>query len=64
MKIVVDKLPKTPCECPFSEFQLTTKEWYSCRLCSHVCEVDTKGCPHFTDINELNLAYYKPRAYR
>lgn len=51
MKIVVDKLPNKPQDCPHSELRGNRNfRWYGCRVGSIGCEVDEKGCPFYIDI--------------
>ena len=55
MKIVVEEMPKTSQECPFSEFRnckSNQKGWYGCRKGQIVCNLE-KGCPFFIGINQL-----------
>lgn len=56
MKILVDKMPENPIDCPYSEIREKNKEcwWVSCTKGSFVCE-DTKNCKYFRAITDFEV---------
>lgn len=59
MKILVDKLPDEPKQCPYSEYRQNVKKysWYGCSKCSLVCEIGKPGweCPVFTGLDTVKM---------
>lgn len=55
MKIVVDKMPDHPENCPYKAHRENGvgDKWIGCTLCSIVCE-DTKKCPVFASLPEVS----------
>lgn len=51
MKILVDKMPETPKDCPYCIIR-DDRGWYGCDLRSISC-VDTKSCPVFAQTVEV-----------
>lgn len=57
MKILVDKLPNKPQDCPHARFKDNAKGycWYGCSIGQIVCEVDKKDCPFYTDMKTIEM---------
>lgn len=54
MKILVDKLPNKPQDCPKARLNGNRNfQWYGCSIGSIACEVDKKGCPFYIDIKTV-----------
>ena len=65
MKILVDKMPETTKDCPYSCLRSNAEgfEWYSCALKDTLCCVNTTKCPYFSDkiINDIIIKFNKYR---
>lgn len=58
MKIVVDKMPDSPCQCPHAVcHDARTFDWYNCSKCGDFCEckIGEHGweCPIYVGVHEL-----------